>query len=90
MTTEVPTRDHRPTGYALGWNVGHRQGTREVWHTGGQPQVSTVLYTQPDRDLAIAILANLEGAKVKDLAQQIADTITSPAPASSPAFGVIP
>lgn len=90
MNTEVPTRDHRPTGYALGWNVGHRRGVREVWHTGSQPQVSTILYTQPDRDLAIAILSNLEDARVKELAQHIADTITSPAPATSPALGVIP
>jgi CubicO group peptidase (beta-lactamase class C family) len=55
------TADGRRTGYGLGWLVGNWRGRREVWHHGGQPQVSTLLYMQPDRHLAIVFLANLEG-----------------------------
>jgi CubicO group peptidase (beta-lactamase class C family) len=55
------TKDGRRTGYGLGWLVGNWRGRREVWHHGGQPQVSTLLYMQPDRHLAIVFLANLEG-----------------------------
>jgi serine beta-lactamase-like protein LACTB, mitochondrial len=55
------TRDGRRTGYGLGWLVGNWRGRREVWHHGGQPQVSTLLYMQPDRRFAIVFLANLEG-----------------------------
>jgi serine beta-lactamase-like protein LACTB len=55
------TRDGRRTGYGLGWLVGTWRGRREVWHHGGQPQVSTLLYMQPERRFAIVILANLEG-----------------------------
>ena len=55
------TKDGRRTGYGLGWLVGAWKGRREVWHHGGQPRVSTLLYMQPDRRLAIVFLANLEG-----------------------------
>jgi CubicO group peptidase (beta-lactamase class C family) len=55
------TRDGRKTGYGLGWLVGNWRGRREVWHHGGQPRVSTLLYMQPDKRLAIVFLGNLEG-----------------------------
>jgi CubicO group peptidase (beta-lactamase class C family) len=55
------TRDGRPTGYGLGWRVGTWRGRKEVWHHGGQPRVSTLLYLQPERRLAIVFLCNLEG-----------------------------
>lgn len=64
----------RPTGYALGWVVAQSGRRREAYHTGAQPQVSTVLYLLPDSGVAVVILANLEGIE-KDLlevARQIA------------------
>jgi CubicO group peptidase (beta-lactamase class C family) len=90
MTRQQPTRSNRPTGYGLGWFVGHDRSEREIWHTGAQPQVTTLLYIQPDRDLVVAILCNLEGAQLKELAQELASTLSSPTPVSSPAFGAIP
>jgi serine beta-lactamase-like protein LACTB, mitochondrial len=67
------TRDGRKTGYGLGWLVGTWRGRREVWHHGGQPQVSTLLYMQPDRQLAIVFLANLEGVSpaLTELAREL-------------------
>jgi len=69
------------TGYGLGWSLGRREtrrGTRrEAYHVGGQPQVSTVLYMQPDVGVAVAILANLEGIEnaLLDLARQVAGIV---------------
>jgi membrane dipeptidase len=69
MWTESPPN---PDHYALGWMVTSSGGKREVWHTGSQPRVSTVLYLQPEHGLAVALLCNLEGAKLTGLAREIA------------------
>jgi len=60
MIAHQRTREGRTTGYGLGWRVGSYRSRREVWHHGGQPQVSTLLYLQPERRFAIVFLANLE------------------------------
>ena len=65
------------TGYGLGWVLERRRGRREAYHVGGQPQVSSVLYMQPDAGVAIAILANLEGVEnaLLELARQAAGIV---------------
>ena len=71
------TRDHRITGYGLGWIVSEAAGRTEVYHTGGQPRVSTVLYMVPRSGFAVVLLCNLEGVSTPllDLARQVADTL---------------
>jgi serine beta-lactamase-like protein LACTB, mitochondrial len=71
------TRDRRLTGYGLGWIVGEAPGRTEVYHTGGQPRVSTVLYMVPRSGSAVVLLCNLEGvsAPLLDLARQVTDTL---------------
>ena len=78
MMTRQATRDGKVTGSGLGVFLGERDGRREVWHTGGQPQVSTVLYMQPERRVSVALLTNLEGIgpQLLELARQIAGTAT--------------
>jgi CubicO group peptidase (beta-lactamase class C family) len=66
-------RRGQPTGYGLGWHIGRREGVTEVYHAGNQPQVSTLLYTRPERDVSVAILCNLEGVNLFELARTIAD-----------------
>ena len=44
MTTQGKTTRGKPTGYGLGFHLSRRDDVREVWHSGGQPQVSTLLY----------------------------------------------
>ena len=75
--TPQKLRGGRTTGYGLGWVVGRRGARREAYHVGGQPQVSTVLYMQPDAGVAVAILANLEGIEnaLLDLARQLAGIV---------------
>jgi len=73
-----PLRSGKATGYGLGWIVGHHAKRREAYHTGGQPEVSTVLYLLPDSGVAVAILADLEGVEngLLDLARQLAMSAT--------------
>jgi serine beta-lactamase-like protein LACTB, mitochondrial len=77
MFVRQRTRDGKPTGYALGWTVGSERGRREVYHIGGQPRVSTVLYMLPDSGVAVVCLSNLEGvgAPLLDLARQVAEIV---------------
>jgi CubicO group peptidase (beta-lactamase class C family) len=76
MWTKQRTRAGRVLGYGLGWGLAEWKGRREVFHTGGQERVSTVLYLEPDRGLAVAILTNLEGARPTDLARTIAEIVS--------------
>jgi serine beta-lactamase-like protein LACTB len=73
MLTPQRTTDGHKTGYGLGFLLGNWRGRREVWHHGGQPRVSTLLYMQPDHRLALVFLANLEGVSpaLTDLARTL-------------------
>jgi CubicO group peptidase (beta-lactamase class C family) len=78
MFTSQRTRDGKRTGYGLGWAVTTgRQGRKEIFHRGDQQRVTSLLYTQPDRGLAIAVFANLEGigSPIFALTRQIADIV---------------
>jgi CubicO group peptidase (beta-lactamase class C family) len=75
MWTRQKTRDGQPTNYGLGWFLDERNGQKEVWHTGGQQRVSTILYMRPDQRLAVVLMSNLEGAGLTQLARQIADLV---------------
>jgi serine beta-lactamase-like protein LACTB len=75
MLARQRTKDGKLTGYGLGWTVGTEHGRREVYHIGGQPRVSTVLYVLPDRGVALAVFTNLEGVgtPLLELARQSAE-----------------
>jgi CubicO group peptidase (beta-lactamase class C family) len=75
MFTRQETSDGRPVDYGLGWNLSRRKGREEVWHSGHQNAVSTMLYMLPDRRFAVALAANLEHVELRDLAGAIADAI---------------
>jgi CubicO group peptidase (beta-lactamase class C family) len=74
MWTRQKTRDGGQTSYGLGWAISERDGFKEVAHGGAQQRVSTYLYMLPDKGLAVALMANLEGVgnRLQDLARQIA------------------
>lgn len=75
MFARQRTRDGRVTEYALGWRATQRNGRREVWQHGGQPRVSALLYLQPERGVAVAVLCNLEGVapRLLELARELAE-----------------
>jgi serine beta-lactamase-like protein LACTB len=75
MFTRQKLKNGTLTGFGLGFVLGAHRRQREVYHLGGQPRVSTLLYMRPDRGLAVVLLTNLEGVgnPLLDLARQIAD-----------------
>ena len=75
MFTSQKTRDGKETKYGLGWGVNMRDGKRIIGHSGAQQRVSTFLHMQPDQGLAVVIMADLEGARLADLALQIGDVL---------------
>ncbi len=77
MLTPQKTRSGKVTGFGLGITLTGKGRAREAWHTGGQERVSTVLYTQPDSGLVVALLSNLEGVgtPLLQLARRIADRV---------------
>ncbi len=76
MFTRQKLKDGKETNYGLGWGVAKRPtGERAIGHSGAQQRVSTFLHMQPDQGLAVVIMANLEGARLGDLAQQIGDIV---------------
>lgn len=79
MLSRQAARGGKPGGYGLGMFLADRRGVGEAWHTGGQQGVSTVLYMQPGRRLAVALLSNLEGVRdpLLEVARQIAALVTT-------------
>jgi CubicO group peptidase (beta-lactamase class C family) len=78
MFTSQKTRDGKRTGYGLGWALSTgRQGRKEVFHRGDQQRVSTLLYTEPDRGVAVVLFANLEGigSPLYALAREVAEIV---------------
>ena len=78
MFTSQRTRDGKRTGYGLGWALsGGRKGRTEVFHRGDQQRVTSLLYTQPDRGVAVVLFANLEGigSHLYALAREIAEIV---------------
>jgi CubicO group peptidase (beta-lactamase class C family) len=75
MFTRQVSRDGQVVEYGLGWRLQKHAGREEVSHTGGQQQVSTLLYMIPDRRFAVVLMANLEHAELASLARAIADVV---------------
>lgn len=75
MWTAQETTDGRKTTYGLGWGVGSVRGMRVVSHTGGQAGTSTILVLAPEHGTAIALMCNLRGAGLRDLANGILTTL---------------
>lgn len=61
--------------YGMGWFINERSGEKEVYHSGGQQRVSTLLYMLPERKFAVILMSNLEGAGLMNLAREIADIV---------------
>ncbi|MGJ5816854.1 serine hydrolase domain-containing protein [Paludibaculum fermentans] len=68
-------KDGSSNDYGLGWNNERRQGLRVAWHGGGQQGTSTFLIVCPERKISIVVLANLEGAPVREIAIDLFDEI---------------
>jgi len=65
-------------GYGLGFEL--PEGGRFAMHTGSQSGTSTELFIIPETHAAIAVLANLEHAQLRDLVRAIALELKQPFP----------
>lgn len=73
LSTPQRLRNGRVTDFGLGFRLSRHGRDLEVWHQGGQPRVSTLLYLLPRRGWSLALLSNLEGIGMPllDLAREI-------------------
>lgn len=72
MWTVQKTNDGKETRYGLGWGVGDLDGIRVYAHTGGQQGTSTSLIVMPSRDLASAVMINMQYIEAVDINRTIA------------------
>jgi CubicO group peptidase (beta-lactamase class C family) len=64
--------------YGLGFGVLMVDGGKYVTHGGGQQGTSTSLAIIPERHFAVAMMANMEGAKLSEVAGGILDLYHMP------------
>lgn len=75
MWVSQRTTDGKPTNYGFGWGIALKDGKRYISHNGGQQRVSTRLLLLPDQGVAVALMSNLEGARLNDLSDQIVEAV---------------
>ena len=76
MFTKQKLRDNTETPYGLGWQIAAASdGQRVVSHGGAQQRVSTLLVLRPGQNFAVALMTNVEGTRLGDLAAQITDAV---------------
>lgn len=75
MFTRQKTRDGKETDYGLGWSVQVRNNQKIVGHSGAQQRVSTYLHLVPERNFAVALMANVEDTPLRALADRITEIV---------------
>ncbi len=65
------TKQPDGSGYGLGWGISKPGEYQVVGHSGGQAGTSTILLLIPAKHLAVAAMANLEGADLDPMAREI-------------------
>jgi CubicO group peptidase (beta-lactamase class C family) len=76
-------RDGQVTGYTLGWTVSEEKGLKVYGHSGGQQGTSTHVAFSVEKNLAVAVLMNLEDAPAKKLAVDILTGLAALSPQQS-------
>ena len=71
MWTLQNTAAGNPTPVGLSCFVATIDGDRRIYHSGGQPKVSTFLTVSPAHKTAVAVMCNLRNAPVQQLADQV-------------------
>lgn len=71
MWTLQKTSNGQETTSGLGCFVEQVNGQRRISHSGGQPKVATFLVFSPDTRSAVALMCNLNGARLKALAGEL-------------------
>ena len=66
------------SAYGLGFEL-PEQG-KFVMHTGGQPGTATELFIIPQEHFAVAVLANMDGVRIRDLVRALVEEMKLPVP----------
>ncbi len=61
--------------YGFGVCVGSKHGLRAIWHDGGIEGFNSYTPYLPDRQIAIIVLANVDGDSADTLSSQLLDLI---------------
>jgi CubicO group peptidase (beta-lactamase class C family) len=82
-------RNAGPGNYGLGWSVNPDwHGRRVLYHGGGMPGVSAMLWVVPTERIALAVVANKGGVPVNPIAADILrDLLGAPSTDSTPDSG---
>jgi serine beta-lactamase-like protein LACTB, mitochondrial len=75
MWTRQKIKTGEETNYGLGWNIATWKEMRTIFHGGGQPGVTTTLWTVPEKHFAVVILTNRSRVSLTPLATRIAETM---------------
>jgi len=75
MWTSLRTTDGKETHYGLGWGLAELDGVRIYAHTGGQQGTSTSLLVMPSRDMASAVMINMQYIDAAELNREIAGLV---------------
>jgi CubicO group peptidase (beta-lactamase class C family) len=57
--------------YGYGWFVERKDGNTREWHEGSDPGYGAFLLRRPQEGLLVVVLANLENAPVRQIAQEL-------------------
>jgi CubicO group peptidase (beta-lactamase class C family) len=82
MWTPQKTAKGVQTDCGLGCFTADVQGQRRIYHSGGQPKVSTFLIIAPDQKAAVALMCNRSGTGLKPLANALLDQVAQPVAAA--------
>jgi serine beta-lactamase-like protein LACTB len=75
MFTVQKTSDGKATPYGLGWQIEKSGGKCRVEHGGAQQGVRTLLSMLPEEGFAVALMANIEGVRLRPLARRIENIV---------------
>ncbi len=71
MWTPQRLKNGNETGYGLGWVMSDEHGLRVIEHSGGQQGSNTHVMLSVEKNIAVAVLTNLEDGGAKRLATDI-------------------
>jgi CubicO group peptidase (beta-lactamase class C family) len=83
MWTPQATTGGQQTNCGLGCFIDTADGQRRIYHSGGQPKVSTFLMFCPKEKSAVALMCNLRNTGLKSLANDLLDQVMVPVAAAN-------
>lgn len=72
MWTPSKLADGKTNNYGLGFGIADLKGQKVIAHGGSQQGCSTSMIFSPDKKFAIAVMSNMDGLNVTELARTIA------------------